>query len=462
MTDDRQSGVLFESWLKGTDPMPPNARPSVARVMARMPQTRQRGRWWPLPLLDSPAPIPTTNGRQPARGFTMLSALKFVVAAAIVALFGGFLLTGILTTPQGDEVLPAAVTESPSPMTTEELLSGMVTEEVEPGVLRVVNDGVRDLMRTYNIVVGMDGSVWGVRDQGFFRLGGEFTKWPGKASSDGFRVTPDGTIWVARPVYEWEEEPGKGTIRSFDGKRWKTHKTFPVNDEGGVEVGSDGTVWGWWPNPKDAGRWPDMVVARYGADGWQRHSDPIPHFLGLRVGSGDDVWVMYEGDDRREYLRQFVGGDWMEHEVPVSPGDWDIGPDGTAWARGSGEWRVDESGENVLDAEGVPIIDHANTIMRFDGDDWQEFGPGDGVPGMLGLRVAPDGSLWAAASEEEPGGLYHFHGDEWSQYLTDLGVDRFEFGPDGAVWLLGGLGGLDEDNWFDLYVITPEAVAATG
>ena len=30
-------------------------------------------------------------------------------------------------------------------MTTEELLSGVVTKEVEPGVFRVVNDGVRDL-----------------------------------------------------------------------------------------------------------------------------------------------------------------------------------------------------------------------------------------------------------------------------------------------------------------------------
>ena len=30
------------------------------------------------------------------------------------------------------------------PTTTEELLAGMVTEEVEPGVFRVVNDGVRD------------------------------------------------------------------------------------------------------------------------------------------------------------------------------------------------------------------------------------------------------------------------------------------------------------------------------
>ncbi len=37
------------------------------------------------------------------------------------------------------------MTASPSPMTTDELLSGMVTEEVEPGVLRIVNDGYRDL-----------------------------------------------------------------------------------------------------------------------------------------------------------------------------------------------------------------------------------------------------------------------------------------------------------------------------
>ena len=49
-------------------------------------------------------------------GFTMFSAVKFVAAAAIVALFGGFLLAGILTTQQDGEVLPAAVTESPSPV----------------------------------------------------------------------------------------------------------------------------------------------------------------------------------------------------------------------------------------------------------------------------------------------------------------------------------------------------------
>ena len=48
----------------------------------------------------------------------MFSTVKFVAVAAIVALFGGFLLTGALTTQQGEELVPAAVTASPSPVTT--------------------------------------------------------------------------------------------------------------------------------------------------------------------------------------------------------------------------------------------------------------------------------------------------------------------------------------------------------
>ena len=37
----------------------------------------------------------------------MFSATKFVVAGAIVALFGGFLLSGVLTQQPSDEQLPA-------------------------------------------------------------------------------------------------------------------------------------------------------------------------------------------------------------------------------------------------------------------------------------------------------------------------------------------------------------------
>ena len=60
----------------------------------------------------------TAASRSHRWGFTMFSALKFMAAAAIVALFGGFLLAGILTTQQ-EESAPAAVTESPSPTANE-------------------------------------------------------------------------------------------------------------------------------------------------------------------------------------------------------------------------------------------------------------------------------------------------------------------------------------------------------
>jgi hypothetical protein len=59
--------------------------------------------------------------RQHGWGFTVFSALKFIAASAIVALFGGFLLSGVLLTQQGDQVVPGAATESPSPMTAQML-----------------------------------------------------------------------------------------------------------------------------------------------------------------------------------------------------------------------------------------------------------------------------------------------------------------------------------------------------
>jgi hypothetical protein len=114
---------LLDAWFHDRDEAARDASGDIARVMADVPRTRQPGRWWPLPAFDrpvsmfpsrelAPAPIPATNGPRPARGFTMFSALKFIAAGVIVALFGGFLLAGILTTPS-EEMAPAAVSASP-------------------------------------------------------------------------------------------------------------------------------------------------------------------------------------------------------------------------------------------------------------------------------------------------------------------------------------------------------------
>jgi hypothetical protein len=51
------------------------------------------------------------SGRTPS----VLSTFRFAAAAAVVALFGGFLLSGILTSPRGEEAAPAVATASSSP-----------------------------------------------------------------------------------------------------------------------------------------------------------------------------------------------------------------------------------------------------------------------------------------------------------------------------------------------------------
>ena len=266
MNDERMQSLL-DTWYRDREVPRPKVQTSVAKVMANVPQIRQRGRWWPLPPFDrprstfpsrelAPAPIPVTNGHAPARGFTMFSALKFMTAGVIVALFGGYLLAGVLTTQQGDEALPAAVTGSaapeatgeatgsPDPSISTDILPGVTLsiEEVEPGVYRVVNDGVRDLAKAndFDIVAGHDGGIWLLRPKWFFRLGTQGAHdWPTKTPKHAeFEVTPDGTVWVQ----------AEGALQSFDGENWTTH--FEEGGYGGIEVTSDGTVWATWDDPE--------------------------------------------------------------------------------------------------------------------------------------------------------------------------------------------------------------------
>jgi|GEM_PF-1243028 len=123
-------GSILGPCFKGMDDIPPDPQECAREVMARVPQTRQRSRWWPFPAFESPrmpafpgrelapAPIPATNGHAPARGFTMFSAVKFIAASVVVALFGGFLLAGVLTIQQPDKPMPAAGTGGATEMPT--------------------------------------------------------------------------------------------------------------------------------------------------------------------------------------------------------------------------------------------------------------------------------------------------------------------------------------------------------
>ena len=76
----------------------------------------------------------------------------------------------------------------------------------------------------------------------------------------------------------------------------------------------------------------------------------------------------------------------------------------------------------------------------------------------MGVQLPPP-----LGPSDPPHGVLSFDGTTWRQYLKGLSVERVE-ALDGTVWAADldmgdGLGG---DGQGGLYVITPEAVAATG
>ena len=126
MNDDQ---LLHEvgRWLQDADPAPPDANERVRQAMARTPQVRQRGRWWPLPILRRtvdpptvhrattyrPSPIPATNGHTPTvlgRTQSMFSPVKAITAGAVIFALGGTLL---IAQPFGQpSSVPGAATET--------------------------------------------------------------------------------------------------------------------------------------------------------------------------------------------------------------------------------------------------------------------------------------------------------------------------------------------------------------
>ena len=369
-----------------------------------------------------------------------------------MALFGGlFLLTGVLTTQHRDDVNPAAVTASPSPMTTEELLSGMVTEEVEPGVFRVDHDGVRDLASIdgWLIFAGHDGSVWLEASGELVRLGDVQTHDPRVDESDvlaDLEVASDGTVWATIGPFG----PGR-SLRSFDGEAWTIHPVVePLGKDDSwlfVEVTPSGRAWA----VSYAG-----IIGYVEADGATAQTIEAPKFynpmdLMAFVATDSDLWVpQWTG------LWHYADGVWDE----ITYGDPDTGtmPDGVFWAIGEGPTGSSE------------------ILHRHDGTGWRRWtlqdegmSPGWGTTPQE-YTAAPDGSFWAGwtvyvsdgAVDESRCGVSRFDGLTWTRYLPGMCVGRLDIAPDGSVWLAAAEGdGSEWDLPYSLYVITPEAVGAS-
>jgi hypothetical protein len=109
MTTDKQLTNIVDEWLSTTNDSPHEAPLTVARAMARLPQTRQRRNWWPLPFRGrasaTPPATPGTqswspstvavNGHSPTltgRTHSMFSPAQAIVGGALVFAIGGALL----------------------------------------------------------------------------------------------------------------------------------------------------------------------------------------------------------------------------------------------------------------------------------------------------------------------------------------------------------------------------------
>ena len=423
------------------------------------------------------------------RHLTMFSALKFAAAGVIVALFSGLLLAGILGSRQEGEMAPAAVTESPSLLTTEALLSGMVTEEVEPGVLKVVHDGVRDLTTAMGsqlelyagaaaadyiypglraVIVGDDGVVWRTaacvapalesRCLRLYRVGrdGEWdldpvpvSFWEGQVDAG-----PDGRLWALA-----QDGP-----REFDDGAWLPDAGGVKGDFDALAVQADGTVWLksnelCWSGETSTGcsRWPDPFAgADYGVAGPVVADDSIVWLAGL----ADD-------DGSASFLR-FDGTDW---QVVPAPADYPGDPTSTTHPLGM---TVD--GGTVWTA-GDPLVQH-QSLTRLDETGWRTFTSADGVGtwgGQRGewnfatdmLKVSPDGSAWVnATGAPAPGsegtavrscdGVARFDGLTWQPFLAGSCIADLDFAPDGSAWVVA----LDPTSQeVGTYVISPESVS---
>ena len=389
---------------------------------------------------------------------------------------------GQVITPVLLELEPAGVTtaatEPGEPVARTDILPGveLSVEEVEPGVFRVVNDGVRDLAldpATWP-VAGKDGGIWLFDQQGFSRLGTDGSyAWPNGEGAQQFEVAPDGTVWTAGV----QEKNRRGTlrIRSFDGETWTVRKkaadTFPAGNVPvpAFTITSDGEVWASWSDP-DADATNERVatvVARFGTDGWEPLAQTIETISGtapLFVTDGGEVWAapLYEP------ILRYTDGAWQvmktEGHLGYGEGRVDVGRDGTVW-------YVDRTPRLAESGDGCP--EDSTCVTRYDGTDWRSWTAPDGLLDVdwayaYPVHAAPDRSVWVIGdlySDSKDGGVARFDASEWWYFMTGRHVWAMDIAADGTVWLVVDS---DEDPFDDdgdypghLYVINPEAVTAT-
>ncbi len=378
---------------------------------------------------------------------SIFSATKFVVAGAIVALFGGFLLVGVLTQPN-DDPAPAAA----SPSATADLLSTLDTEEIAPGVFRVLSDGQRGLdTKIHRVAISPEGDIWVLKfvDQSMairiMQVGepGVAYRLDDSTGAHAFQrlVTgDDGSIGYAQSIYDVPAVLEGGEWIANEGSRYENCVRLFGS------VAADGTCFE--NEPRGPGLMQQTVeesrfvpARNVGSFGYDARAPLFEIRLGQPVANDGVVWVPAFRDDGGtsdvaitfEGLAKYDGASWSSIPYPkesVLPfqGPMSVTADGVVW---------------------VPSYTAGNglTVVSWDGEGWHSYGP----------LAVPRASAEAYSHQDGTttfGVMAGFDGTSLvrlelpDRVIQDMGP--LTFAPDGSAWAVKDSG---------LYVIKPEAFA---
>ena len=352
----------------------------------------------------------------------------------------------------------SSATDDADATPTPDLLPGvdLVTEEVGFGAYRVLGDGVRDLSKqVHAVVVTPEGDVWietgTSRNWSLIRLGDPgVSKKLGRQQTWTLGLTSDGAP-AARSQ--------SGDVRVFDGEAWRKAEltaydgcVVPHSDPGadGAAVGADGGCWrgdifSVEPRPSDT------ALVRLNADGTRTEPtraevglEPDQHTHSPAVGPDGTIWVEVIGMSQDEHetfdgLLAYDGSTWSS--IPY---------DGDEFSVWDSEIAVDRDGVVWFSGFGV-----GRAILSWDGESWVSHmiaGSEDGWFRVQPIRPWPNGVVWFGNVARWDGSDLEVFEQPADPRPRPSIYGPVATAPDGSAWTI-----MKEQ----LYVITPEAVAAS-
>ena len=348
------------------------------------------------------------------------------------------------------------------------LWARLETEEVEPGVVRILHDGVRDLSgagvelpTTYGeysvthlsrgIVAGMDGSVRILERDGHFELGEESVQeWthPRRYHGGGdiVRVAPNGTLWRVAPGYRMRSFVDD---RSRARRQGEWHLSLGISPSGRIWA----TAFDGCGDPE--GCHPTRVLRR-AKDGWRIIDAPRLHMSSHRafaVGGSGEAWLCCRRDPNKgdPGLLRFDGRRWRVEDSPH---------DGPSDIR----LLIDSAGRRTL-----WVRRSSSVLERYARGRWTTYDAEDGVPpiGYVGgrelLQAAPDGGVWVTPSistdspddELKCDGVAHFDGETTTRFLRDFCIFSMDIAPDGTLWLQAAKADISNISLYTLNTVEP-------